>query len=342
MLGFRKTQAASLKELLTKKYESAAKLIHQTLKARGPDASLRLRLADVLQRSGRGAEAVPILLQLADELARAGSAAQAIAAFKRAQAIAPGKPQAEERLAELIAQPKTPTPGSRMPAPAAPRPAQSQSATPALDALEAGSQKPRATPVAHARADAQKHDASPPRGGPGAEAGFVEEVLALVDDLIAGRVHPESAQLTAIPAVNTPLFRDFTSEELVALIRGLKLRAFEPGEIIVTEGEPGESLFVLTTGSVRAYVRRADQHNTQVRVLSEGDFFGEVSLLEFEGRTATVTAMSRCELLEIDRATLDGISRTHPRIWDVIRRFYQERSGSAAELAARAGRRPQG
>ena len=175
----------------------------------------------------------------------------------------------------------------------------------------------------------------PAERGP-AEEDFVDEVIALVDDVLTGRLLPAKAELAAVPAVETPLFREFSCEELVEVIRGLRLRSFAPGEIIVSEGESGDSLFVLTNGAVRTYVRGAQGHNAQVRILQEGDFFGEVSLLEFEGRTATVTAASHCELLEIDRPTLDGISRTHPRIWDVIRRFYQARSGSAAELAARA------
>ena len=45
-------------------------------------------------------------------------------------------------------------------------------------------------------------------------------------------------------------------------------------------------------------------------MLQEGDFFGEVSLLEFEGRTATITAAGHCELLAIDRRTVDDIART--------------------------------
>jgi CRP-like cAMP-binding protein len=146
-----------------------------------------------------------------------------------------------------------------------------------------------------------------------------------------------AGEMAAAPAVvvDTPLFQDFTAEELVEVIRGLRLRHFEAGEIVVTEGEPGASLFVLTTGTLRAYVRNAAGRNVKVRDLSEGDFFGEVSLLRGTGRTATLTAATWAELLEIDRDTLNAISQRHPRVWTVLKGFYDRRAGSTLEIAAR-------
>ena len=171
----------------------------------------------------------------------------------------------------------------------------------------------------------------------GDEDSFRDEVLGLIEDVFSGRAAPESSAMTSLPVVQTPLFPDFSVDELVEVIRGLELRSFAPGEIVVAEGEPGESVFVVTTGSVRTYVRDAEGRNAPVRVLGEGDFFGEVSLLEGSPRTATVTAAGRCELLEIDRLTLGKIAHKHPRVWSVVRSFYEKRARSEAELTARAG-----
>ena len=77
-------------------------------------------------------------------------------------------------------------------------------------------------------------------------------------------------------------------------------------------------------------------------MLGEGDFFGEVSLLEGSPRTATVTAAARSELLEIDRLTLGKIAHKHPRVWSVVRSFYEKRARSEAERAARSGQRAPG
>ncbi len=346
MLGFGKTQASGLSELLAKKkYAKAIEVIKGELSARARDTRLRTQLADVLQRAGRASEAVPLLLELADDFALSGSPAKAIATLKRAQSIVPGQPEIESHLAYLIAQQKTPTPDPWHRAKAAidATAGDAETARDPGDFLgdmeEIGAEAASSEPVSREATPApavERVSPQVPAAPEPTEEAFVDEVIALFDDMLSGRLAPAGAELAAVPAVDTPLFREFSCEELVEVIRGLRLRAFAPGEIIVSEGESGDSLFVLTTGEVRAYVRGAQGHNSQVRTLCEGDFFGEVSLLEFEGRTATVTAAAHCELLEIDRATLDRISRTHPRIWDVIRRFYQARSGSAAELAARA------
>ncbi len=130
----------------------------------------------------------------------------------------------------------------------------------------------------------------------------------------------------AAPVVGTPLFPDFAPDELVAVMRGLELLSFSPGDVIVSAGEPGDSLFLLTTGAVKAWVRDPRQHYVLVRELKEGDFFGEISVLTGSPRTATVTAASHCELLELDRATLDGITATHPHVREVLESFSRLRA----------------
>jgi cAMP-dependent protein kinase regulator len=119
------------------------------------------------------------------------------------------------------------------------------------------------------------------------------------------------------------------------VIRGLNLLSFGPGAILVTEGEPGDSLFILTTGLCRAYVRNADGNNVEVRQLKEGDFFGEISVLSGRARTATITAATPCELLELDRASLDSILETHPNVRNVLEEFFMKRAQSGLEAEAR-------
>jgi cAMP-dependent protein kinase regulator len=169
-----------------------------------------------------------------------------------------------------------------------------------------------------------------------------DEILALIEDTL----NPvEESATPAIPSdeppvADIPLFRSLKREELVALIGGLRLLAFEPGQIIVAEGESGASLFVLTSGLVRAYVRNAAQQQVQVRRLKEGDFFGEISVLSGGARTATITAASRCELLELDKTTLDRIAETHPHVREVLQQFHDQRKDNTLETLSRAVRIP--
>jgi hypothetical protein len=380
MLGFGRTRAAALSELIAKKrFPKAIEVLREELKRRRRDPRLRRQLAEVLVMADRPKEAVPILLELADDLALSGAAGKAIAILKRAQKLAPGQREVEEQLAYLITQEKAPSSDPWARARAAesepPPPRYEDSTRPAflgdLEEIADEAQTPPPGPgpapsfeapaPTEAGGDEFPLPSPPPRadassegflpteeeaeefplpegdGLEGDEDTFRDEVLGLIEDVFSGRAAPESSTLTSLPVVQTPLFPDFSVDELVEVIRGLQLRSFEPGEIVVTEGEPGESLFVLTTGSVRTYVRDANGRSSAVRILGEGDFFGEVSLLEGSPRTATVTAATRTELLEIDRLTLGNIAHKHPRVWSVVRTFYEKRARSDAERAARAG-----
>jgi cAMP-dependent protein kinase regulator len=137
-------------------------------------------------------------------------------------------------------------------------------------------------------------------------------------------------------AVQTPLFQSLSREELTAVIHGLELRNFEPGEIVMSAGEPGDSMFILTTGTARAYMRQSDGRHVLLRVMGDGDFFGEISILTGGARTATITAVTALDVLELDKATLDSITKTYPRVREVLQEFYRERARHTAETARRS------
>lgn len=136
-------------------------------------------------------------------------------------------------------------------------------------------------------------------------------------------------------AVSTPLFRGLARDELLALIRGLRLERHEPGDVIITEGEPGESVYILTSGLVKAFVADPLLHDNFLRHMAEGSFFGEISHLTGGTRTATITAATACELLVLDRSALESIVAAHPNVREVLVEFYQQRAGSVDEQAAR-------
>lgn len=142
---------------------------------------------------------------------------------------------------------------------------------------------------------------------------------------------PAQPPAMAVPPVEPPavprtrLFEALTTDELAALIHGLELLMYAPGDVLVAQGQPGDSVFILTTGVVKAWTRHADGRYVQVRELREGDFFGEISVLSGRPRTATITAATYCELLELDRASLDAITARHPRVLDVMRQVYEQR-----------------
>ena len=81
-----------------------------------------------------------------------------------------------------------------------------------------------------------------------------------------------------------------------------------------------------TSGTVKAFRKNAQGKQVALAELTEGAFFGEGSILTGKPRTATVVAWEDCELLELDRLTLDSITKTHPHVWDVLQEFAAQRA----------------
>jgi hypothetical protein len=173
---------------------------------------------------------------------------------------------------------------------------------------------------------------------------FADELMSLVDSVFqespalgaaaaapAAATAPQASgpQRSGTQIVVSPLFRDFSVDEMVAVIEGLRLLTFDRGDVILREGAPGASLYMLTSGAARAF-RKDAAAGKQVPLgdIKEGAFFGEVSILTGQPRTASVVALSRCELLELDRPTLDEITKTHPHVWDVLREFAGKRTAA--------------
>jgi hypothetical protein len=166
---------------------------------------------------------------------------------------------------------------------------------------------------------------------PMTDSRFADELFSVLESAFqetpgapSASASPDGPPSSGAQIVVSPLFKDFSVEELVAVIGGLKLLTFERGKVILREGEPGHSLYMLTSGTVKAFVKR-DGKQVPIAELEEGAFFGEVSILTGKPRTATVVAKEHCELLELDRPTLDAITQTHPHVLDVLQEFANQR-----------------
>jgi small-conductance mechanosensitive channel/CRP-like cAMP-binding protein len=112
------------------------------------------------------------------------------------------------------------------------------------------------------------------------------------------RVAAEAADPGAVDAAirSVEIFAALSDEERAQLVRAAKIQMYAAGEVIVRQGDPGQSMFVVAGGEV---VVGLDAPRREVARLGRGGFFGEMSLLAGDPRTATVTAVTDCELVEI-------------------------------------------
>jgi len=116
-----------------------------------------------------------------------------------------------------------------------------------------------------------------------------------------------------------------------ALVRQAHERVFEPGSVIFDEGDPGEALFVIRSGTVELS-RRGRTGRQVVAGLAAGDFFGEMSVLLGEPRTARAVATCECRALELDAPTLEAVCIDRP---EVMIRLLRRLSGRLSDAERR-------
>lgn len=130
----------------------------------------------------------------------------------------------------------------------------------------------------------------------------------------------------------TPFFASLAPEGIEELASRARSQLWEPGEELVREGDPGDSLFVVTRGKLEV-LQRGDQGAVVVGHLGEDEFFGEASLLTGSPRSATVRAVEPTEVLMLSREALAPLLEADPSLAAVLSQALAERRArSAASL----------
>ena len=142
----------------------------------------------------------------------------------------------------------------------------------------------------------------------------------------AGKTEP----LFSRPVPKSPLFEALKDDERDALIKEMEVESHDEGSVIISEGDPGSSMYLIVSGEVKVYTR-GTSGTVYLARLGEGDFFGEVSVLTGKPRTATITASQRTELLRLDKEKLDTALSKYPGIRKVLDEFYKKRAKHTVE-----------
>ncbi len=132
------------------------------------------------------------------------------------------------------------------------------------------------------------------------------------------------------PVPKSPLFEVLKTDERAALVKEMELEQHREGDVIISEGEAGSSMYVIASGEVKVYTRGAGK-SVYLAKLGDGDFFGEVSVLTGKPRTATITASQPTELLRLDKEKLDNALAKYPGIRKVLDDFYKKRAEHTVE-----------
>ncbi len=135
-------------------------------------------------------------------------------------------------------------------------------------------------------------------------------------------VYAERAVKTYLRKV--PLFSNLDDSTLEKLERDVNLKSYNSGDVIFREGDQGDSLYIIRTGFVKITKRHLDKEQI-IAYLSQGNYFGEMALLEDERRTATILAFTNVEVLQVLREDFNMLLKADPKLAEGIKDIIMER-----------------
>ncbi|MEE2757972.1 MAG: cyclic nucleotide-binding serine/threonine-protein kinase, partial [Myxococcota bacterium] len=121
------------------------------------------------------------------------------------------------------------------------------------------------------------------------------------------------------------LFADLTSQEIEALKEALEPVNFVSGQVIMSEGETGNDMFLLDRGQVRIEARGTESKEHFSTVLHAPTALGEMALITSEPRTASVWAHTDVECLRLNRTSFDELIKENVAVARILTRLVGDR-----------------
>lgn len=123
----------------------------------------------------------------------------------------------------------------------------------------------------------------------------------------------------------SPLFEKLDDAGRKRLLEGGALENYAPGAVVMKEGEPGDSFYFLKTGAVEVTTMKGTE-KIKLADLGAGDFFGEVSVITAQPRTATVTALSPVVAIKFQRRKISRVLMDYPDVTKLLNAKIEERA----------------
>lgn len=149
---------------------------------------------------------------------------------------------------------------------------------------------------------------------------LADRLIHMVDGRIASDVILDNEMRISEFLKSVEPFSALNPADLTRIAETAVLRHYEPGDVIIHEGEAGEELFLISAGEVEVV-----RHDHEVARLGPAEFFGEVSLISGEPRNATVIATEPVDLYVVEKEELNVAMQHSSRFRQQLRRFFMRR-----------------
>ena len=113
---------------------------------------------------------------------------------------------------------------------------------------------------------------------------------------------------------SVPLFSSLDSKATAELGAYLTIHDYPKSATIFRKGDPGDAMYLIDVGQVGISITDADGHYVTLAELGPGDFFGEMSILDGQGRSANAIALDDARLAKLTRDDFLAFMRTDPRV----------------------------
>lgn len=295
-------------------WTSALESLKEILKKEPKNSQVHLKIGDVFQKAGEASSAVSAYHQSAWLLMKDGFAQKALAIYKIILRLDPDNSEAINKSKVLMME------------------------------LETSKTKPPAVPVVQAELEEQKegtpseqmmYSASQEAESELEPETTIEPVSAFnMEDLIERTSQQDlnapditskldTGAVEEAQAFETPSFLSSVSKkEVKSIFDRLQPQIFNPGDKIVEEGDSGDSVYFISSGSARVVAHILGKE-MELAVLSSGDAFGEVAFLTGRPRTASVIAIDKVTVREFNRIMLEEIFEKYPDVLKRLEDFYQ-------------------
>ncbi|QIP08843.1 cyclic nucleotide-gated ion channel [Bradyrhizobium symbiodeficiens] len=151
--------------------------------------------------------------------------------------------------------------------------------------------------------------------------------VAIISTAFAEEVKRRDFVVTWGMLARVPLFSHLSAAEIADIMRLLRARTIEQGEILVRRGDAASSMYFITAGEVEIALP-----SQQVR-LADGTFFGEIALLHKTKRSGTVTATRKTRLLVLDAQDFHALIERMPTLADHVHTTAKARLADTGDLA---------
>ncbi len=122
-----------------------------------------------------------------------------------------------------------------------------------------------------------------------------------------------------------PLFHTLGKESIDFIIQRLKFKTFDANETVCKIGDPGDEMYIIISGQVKICIYTEDGQEQVVATLGSGDYFGEMSLMTGEPRSASVITTEESEMFSLHKNDFDVILEKFPSISISIGKIMSQR-----------------